>query len=305
MSGTPARGRDRRRGRGWPPGWAASLVVLAGAAVVLTSCNGSGNVSSSRSPNLSGPPSRSAESSPPAGRTTTREPSRSESQAPPQTETQTQTRIQTQTQTENRTDTQTQIQTATQTATQTQTARAAGGATPTPTSIQATGGAAPGNGSSSIPAWVWWLVAAVALACVVAIVLVSRKRSRKRAWADRFAAARREVAQFTRELIPRLAQAPTAQQMAGGWRIETDRVVAIEDHLTTLEATAVDDLGRTHAHTLRDAVRESRTRLATLDTAPDTIAAMNLLRSVAAELEAALSAADPAAPTPTAGAARG
>jgi hypothetical protein len=67
--------------------------------------------------------------------------------------------------------------------------------------------------------------------------------------------------------------------------------------LTTLEATAVDDLSRSRAHALRDAVRASRTHLAGLDATADTVVATNLLRSAAAELEAALSSVDRAAQT--------
>ena len=104
-----------------------------------------------------------------------------------------------------------------------------------------------------------------------------------------------EVAWFARELLIRLGRAPTAQQIAGGWRIEADRVVPIEDRLTSLEASAVDDVDGSQARALRDAVRASRTRLAALDTAPDTVAAQGLLRSAAAQLEAALASVDPAA----------
>jgi hypothetical protein len=95
--------------------------------------------------------------------------------------------------------------------------------------------------------------------------------------------------------MPKLGQAPTAQQVAGGWRMAADRVVALEDGLSTLEATAVDDLSRNQARTLRDAVRTSRTRLGALDTAGDTATAQNLLWSAAADVEQALASVDPAA----------
>jgi hypothetical protein len=73
------------------------------------------------------------------------------------------------------------------------------------------------------------------------------------------------------------------------------------DQLTTLEATAGDDLGRRKARTLRDAVRASRIHLATLDRATDTLAATSPLQSVAAELETALSSVDPMAQMSAAG----
>jgi hypothetical protein len=142
---------------------------------------------------------------------------------------------------------------------------------------------------------VWWLIAAAVVALIIAAVLLMRRRSRKRAWAEKFAASEHEVAGYARELLPQLAQAPTPSQIAGGWRIESGRVVAIEDRLTSLEAAAVDDLSRSQARTLRDAVRSSRSRLAGLDTAPDMVAAQGLLRSAAADVEAGLAAMHPSA----------
>jgi hypothetical protein len=139
---------------------------------------------------------------------------------------------------------------------------------------------------------VWWLIGLAVLAVAVAIALIMRRRNRKRAWADEFTAARGEVTWFARELIPRLERAPTAQQIAGGWRIEADRIVAAEDHLTALEASAVDETSRGQARSLRDAVRTSRTSLARLADTGDTATAESLLRSVAARLEAALAPVD-------------
>jgi hypothetical protein len=135
---------------------------------------------------------------------------------------------------------------------------------------------------------VWWLIGALVLGALVALVLALRTRSRRRAWEAKFTTAKGEVASFAREAIPRLEQAPTAQQIAGGWRVEATHVTAIEDSLTKLQATAVNDEGRTKARTLRDAVRASRTRLATLDTAENTMVALSLLQAAATELETAL-----------------
>jgi hypothetical protein len=270
----------------------AALVALITAATVLSSCGESGNVNPSRSPNLSGVPSRSATvtsaaPSEPAGQATTRvPPTRSE---PP---TQTQTETETQTRSENRTSTETSTRTATETRTQT--------AVQTPTATtkpaQATGAASSSASSSasSTPVWVWWLIGAVVLAAAIASVLLLRRRSRKHAWAEEFTLAKREVVWLAREFVPLLARAPTAQQIAGGWRIQAGRVVAIEDQLTRLEATAVDDVGRSQARTLRDAVRASRTHLGALDNAGDTATAMDLLRSTATDLETALSSVETA-----------
>ena len=216
------------------------------------------------------------------------------SEPPAQTETETQTRS------ENRTSTQTSTQTATetrtQTAVQTQTATSSQTASATPKPPQGTG-AASSNASgsaSSTPVWLWWLLGAVVLAAVIASVLLLRRRSKKHAWADEFILAKHEVVWLTRELLPQLSRAPTAGQTAGGWRIEAGRVVATEDRLTRLEATAVDGVSRRQARTLRDAVRAARTHLGALDNAADTATAKNLLRSTAADLETALSSVDTA-----------
>jgi hypothetical protein len=298
----------------------AGLIALAAAAAaVLSSCGSSGRINPTRSPTVSGLPSRtaaatSATPNQTAGRTTTRpEPSRSaqptqsetptQTAAPTQTATQTQTAVQTQTETAVQTQTATQTQTAvqTQTATQTQTAvrtqTATATSSSTPTQSPA---AASSDTSSSTPAWVWWLIGAIVLALAITTAILLRRRARRRAWADKFTAAKGEVTWFARDLIPQLSQAPTAEQVAGGWRVEADRVVAVEDRLTALEAAAGDELSRGQAGTLRDAVRASRNQLAGLDTAGDAAAAQNLLRSTAAHLEAALASVDPVVATQTA-----
>ena len=301
---------SRRSGR-WL-GRQAAFVALIVAATVLSSCGKAGNVSPSRSLSASGLPSRSgavtsAASSQPAGQATTRvPPTRSESPAQTETETQTRTESQTTAQTTTRTATQTRTQTAVQT--QTSTAIHTATATPTATTKPTTAtGAASSNASSSAsstPAWVWWLVGAVVLGAAAATVLLLRRRSRRHAWRDEFTAAQGGVAWFAHELVPQLGRAPTAQQMAGGWRIQADRVIATEDQLTRLEVSAVDDVdGSGRAHALRDAVRAARMRLGALDTTADTATAMNLLSSTATDLENALSSVDTAI-QPSAGAGR-
>lgn len=247
----------------------AALVALAATVFVLASC-GSAHVNPSRSPTLTSLPSR-----------------------PVQTETETQTRTESRIAVQTRTATETE--TRTQTATTTRTAAA------TPNATQTSDAAS--SGDNSAPAWLWWLAGAVVLAAVVTTALLLRRRSKKHAWEKKFDVTKGEVAWFARQLVPQLGRAPTAQQIAGGWRIEADRVISIEDHLTTLEASAVDDLGRRQARTLRDAVRAARIHLATLDIATDTLAATGLLQSAAAELETALSSVDAATQVSAAGSA--
>ena len=299
-----SRRSDRRLGR------QAALVALLAAATVLSSCGKSGNVSPSRSLTLSGQPARSgaatsAATSQPAEQATTRvPPTRSESPAQTETETQTRTESQTTAQTTTRTATQTRTQTAVET--QTSTAIRTATTTPTATTKPTTAtGAASSNASSasSTPAWVWWLLGAVVLGAAAATVLLLRRRSRRHAWRDEFTAAMNGVAWFAHELLPQLGRAPTAQQMAGGWRIQADRVIATEDQLTRLEVSAVDDVDGSRAHALRDAVRAARMHLGALDTTADTAAAMNLLSSTATDLENALSSVDTAI-QPPAGAGR-
>jgi hypothetical protein len=235
------------------------FVASAAIAVLVSSC-GSGGVNPTRSPTFSGLPSRSeARTSEPA------------SPPPGQTETRTRTEVAT----------RTEIRTAT----------VAGPQPATSAPAQPTAGAS-GSSNSSTPAWVWWLIGALVLAALVAIVLALRRRSRRRAWEAKFTTAKGEVASFAREAIPRLEQAPTAQQIAGGWRVEATHVAVIEDSLTRLEATAVNDDGRTKARTLRDAVRASRMRLAALDTAENTMVALSLLQSAATAVETALASVD-------------
>ena len=186
-------------------------------------------------------------------------------------------------------------QTQTQVTTQVQTTAVSPAASAPPT--VATGAAASSSTGSSTPAWVWWLIAAVVLALITTTVVLLRRRNRKQAWATKFGATEREVVWYARELLPQLAQAPTPPQIAGGWRIESARVVAIEDRLTSLEAGAVDDRTRRQARRLRDAVRSSRSRLAGLDAAPDMMSAQSLLRAAAADVEGALAAMHPSRQT--------
>jgi hypothetical protein len=263
------------------------LVAFAAAAFTLASCGGSGPVLPSRSPSLSRETSRSV--APPSLTSSAARPT--ETSAPTVTSapdgaprpTVTRTPI---------TPTPTPTPTATLAPTVTSAPPTPQTATPTPTQSQAL--TATSSTTSSTPAWLWWLIGAVVLVVAVLIALLMRKRNRKRAWADKLSSSETDVAWFARELIPQLSQAPSVQQMAGGWRISSDRVVAAEDRLTTLEAAAVDDMGRGQAQTLRDAVRGARARLDTLATVYDRAEALSQLQAAAGELEAALAAVLPA-----------
>jgi hypothetical protein len=272
------------------------LVAFAAAAFMLASCGGSGPVLPSRSPSLSRETSRSV--APPSPTSTAATPT--ETSAPTVTSapdgaprpTVTRTPITPTPTTATATVTATLVPTLTVAPTVTSAPPTPQTATPTPTQSQAL--TATSSTTSSTPAWLWWLIGAVVLVVAVLIAFLMRKRNRKRAWADKLSSSETDVAWFARELIPQLSQAPSVQQMAGGWRISSDRVIAAEDRLTTLEAAAVDDMGRGQARTLRDAVRGARARLDTLATVYDRAEALSQLQAAAGELEAAMAAVRPA-----------
>ena len=259
------------------------LVAFAAAAFMLASCGGSGPVLPSRSSSLSRETSRSVALPSPTAATPTETSGPTVTSAPDGAPRPTVTRTPI-------TPTPTPT-TATATATLTP-PPTPHTATPTPTQSQAV--TATSSTTSSTPAWLWWLIGAVVLTVAVLIAFLMRKRNRKRAWADKLSSSQTDVAWFARELIPQLSQAPSVQQMAGGWRMSSDRVIAAEDRITTLEAAAVDDMGRGQARTLRDAVRGARARLDTLATVYDRAEAFSQLQAAAGELEAALAAVHPA-----------
>jgi hypothetical protein len=154
---------------------------------------------------------------------------------------------------------------------------------------EGTEGTSADNGT---PSWVWWLLAAAGLAAAVAAMLVARAR-RHRGWDSGLAAAEGDAAWFARDLLPRLQQASSADELAGGWAVSEGRVTSLEDRLTSLESTARGESRRARAHELRDAVRVARRGVEELvDTRASTSIAREL-GSIAMELEVAL---DPVAP---------
>jgi hypothetical protein len=109
----------------------------------------------------------------------------------------------------------------------------------------------------------WWLLAAVLVVAVIAIPLLLARR-RRDAWRRELSEAEKELAWFARELLPELRQAPSREQMAGGWAVASPRVTAAEDRLTALETTGPDDDARARALALRDSARGARSRMETL-----------------------------------------
>jgi hypothetical protein len=273
------------------------LVVLAAVAFIVSSCGGSGPVQPSRSPSLSRETSRTL--APPSATSTA-------AAAPTETSASTATSRPTVTRTPTANPAPTETATATTTATLTlpptviaaPTVTAAptpqpATPTPTPTAAQTEAVTPTSSDTSSTPAWLWWLIGAIVLAVAVVSAFLIRRNNRKQAWADKLSSSEADVAWFARELIPHLSQAPSVQQIAGGWRISSDRVIAAEDRLTSLEAAAIDDVGRGQARTLRDAVREARARLDALAVGGDMATALSQLQGAAGELEAALASVSP------------
>jgi hypothetical protein len=155
-------------------------------------------------------------------------------------------------------------------------------ATPSPSSSPA--GEPAGTSANS---WLWWALSGLLLAAAVATPLLVRAH-RRRVWRADFATAEQEVAWFARVLVPELGQSGSLDQVAGGWTVGANRISAVEDRLTVLEASAPDDASRTGTRILRDAVRGSRGRVEELLQSGNPAAISPTLNEVAAELEAAL-----------------
>jgi len=274
------------------------LVVLAAVALIVSSCGGSGSVQPARSPSLSRETARTL--APPSATSTA-------AAAPTETSASTATSRPTVTRTPTANPASTETATATTTATVTlpPTVTAAptvtlaptpepATPTPTPTAAQTEAVTPTSSSTNSTPAWLWWLIGAIVLAVIIVSAFLIRRNNRKQAWADRLSSSEADVAWFARELIPQLSQAPSVQQIAGGWRISSGRIVAAEDRLTSLESTATDEIDRGQARILRDAVRSARARLDALAVVGDMGTAMSQLQAAAGELEAALAAVGPA-----------
>ena len=146
---------------------------------------------------------------------------------------------------------------------------------------------------TSAGSWVWWALAGLFLAAAIATPLLVRAH-RRQVWRADFAKAEQDVAWFARGLVPELAQSGSVDKVEGGWTVGSNRVAAVEDRLTALEASAPDDATRTGTRTLRDAVRASRGRVEELLQSGDPEAISPTLNEVAAELEAALGSVDQA-----------
>jgi hypothetical protein len=137
------------------------------------------------------------------------------------------------------------------------------------------------------------LAGLVLLGGTLAAILVPRARRRK-AWEADLATEEDEVAWFARELVPALQQAGSPDAVAGGWQVAAARVAQAEDRLTGLESVAPDEVRRSRALSVRDAVRAARLGIENLIVTPDAAAVPRDLAAIASELEAVLPPTDPA-----------
>jgi hypothetical protein len=159
---------------------------------------------------------------------------------------------------------------------------------PSPTASPSPSGTAASEPAetSGVP-WFWWALAGLLLAAAIATPLLVRAH-RRRLWRADFGTAEQEVAWFARVLVPELGQSGSLDQVAGGWTVGLNRVAAVEDQLTALEASAPDEVTRAETRTLRDAVRGSRGRVEEMLQSGGPGAISPTLNEVAAELETAL-----------------
>jgi len=150
--------------------------------------------------------------------------------------------------------------------------------------------------SEGVPAWVWWLLAAIVIALAIAVPVLLRRRRMDR-WLEDFERARAEIVWLARELIPQLREIGSRQLAAGGIEVSSARIIATEDQLTALIASAPDDVTLERSRILRDALRDARTRLdAVASSGTDETLATDL-DEVAGVLEAALATTGPTGTT--------
>lgn len=127
----------------------------------------------------------------------------------------------------------------------------------------------------------------------LAAILIPRAR-RRGAWDADLAAEEGEVAWFARELVPALQQAGSPDAVAGGWQVAAARVTQAEDRLTILASAAPDEVRRSRAQSVRDAVRAARLGIENLIVTRDAAAVPRDLAAIASRLEAVLTPPEPA-----------
>lgn len=262
-------------------------LALGSAILILGGCGGSGGNLPSIDPTRTDlpTPTRTLPALPDGSETPTEEPTADPTEEPTATPTEDPTPTPTEDPTPAPTETVTESVTASPTASPTE--------APTSASPSAEESPADAEGDAAtededgIPSWVWWLLAAIVIGSAIVIPLVLRSR-RRGAWRAELEEATTEMTWFARDLLPRLQVASTPDQVAGGWTMTADRVSALEDRLTRLEATAPTEEDQARALTLRDAVRRARGSIERLVAPGSTGPAPGDLQTIAAGLETAM-----------------
>jgi hypothetical protein len=121
--------------------------------------------------------------------------------------------------------------------------------------------------------------------------LVARSRARRR-WRDELGAAEADVAWLARELLPSMRGTGTRDRAVGAWDVSRARVLATEDQLTALAASAKEQGDGDRALALRDALRDTRQRMESLGASDPGDTWILQLDEAIASLESALDSHD-------------
>ncbi|MGZ4592843.1 MAG: hypothetical protein ACXV3C_03180 [Actinomycetes bacterium] len=119
--------------------------------------------------------------------------------------------------------------------------------------------AASGSDSNGIPAWAGLALLALAVAAI-GIALWQRGRSSRRHWAASLDSALTETQWLARDLLPSLLTT-SREGRRGGWGVARARVLALQDRLAALAASAPDEAGSGTARQLDAAVTDVRQAL--------------------------------------------
>jgi hypothetical protein len=107
------------------------------------------------------------------------------------------------------------------------------------------------------------VVAVLVVGGLIAFLLLRHRRARH-SWEEQLSAALHDVGWFARDLIPQLRRTGSAAGVVAGWSVAAPRVAELEDELSRLVTTAPDEEHRTRAASVRDAVRDSRSKMVAL-----------------------------------------
>jgi hypothetical protein len=136
----------------------------------------------------------------------------------------------------------------------------------------------------------WGCLVLVVVVAALVGALMAVLGGRRRHWHDALAASEDEVDWFATVLLHELERAGTPAAVRRGWGVGRSRVVAVEDRLTALAASAPATENRRRATTLRDGVQAARARIDALPVS-NAASVSGELAEVAADLHLALGSA--------------